>query len=44
MSYWKSIEELEAFARRPIHIKSMKFLTFQVLKSDHPYDMGVLVS
>ncbi|KAI1503397.1 hypothetical protein F5X99DRAFT_375123 [Biscogniauxia marginata] len=42
MSYWKTIEDLEAFARRPIHIKSLKFLSYQVLKSDRPHDLGVL--
>ncbi|KAI0443001.1 hypothetical protein F4803DRAFT_517089 [Xylaria telfairii] len=42
MSYWRSIDELEAFARRPIHIKSLKFLSYQVLKSDNPYDLGVM--
>ncbi|EFQ35945.1 hypothetical protein CGRA01v4_07649 [Colletotrichum graminicola] len=42
ISYWKSIEELEAFARRPVHIKGLKFLAYQVNKSDRPHDLGVM--
>lgn len=44
ISYWNSIEELEAFARRPVHIRGLKFLAYQVNKSDRPHDLGVMVS
>ena len=43
MSYWKTIEDLEAFARRPVHIDGLKFLAYQITKSDKPHDLGVLV-
>ena len=43
ISYWKSIEELEAFARRPVHLKGLKFLV-SALYSDKPHDLGVVVS
>lgn len=43
ISYWHSIEELEAFARRPIHLKGLKFLVTS-LYSDNPHDLGVIVS
>ncbi|EMR71503.1 hypothetical protein UCREL1_1455 [Eutypa lata UCREL1] len=42
MSYWKTIEDLEAFARRPVHIDGLKFLAYQITKSDKPHDLGVL--
>lgn len=43
MSYWKTVEDLEAFARRPVHIDGLKFLAYQITKSDKPHDLGVLV-
>ena len=39
ISYWSSIEELQEFAHRPIHIKSMKFLG-TVLRAGQ--DVGVI--
>ncbi|ORY69606.1 uncharacterized protein BCR38DRAFT_419557 [Pseudomassariella vexata] len=41
MSYWKTIDHLEAFSRRPIHIKGFKFLVSSVM-GDRPHDLGVL--
>ena len=43
ISYWKTIEELEAFGRRPVHLKGLKFLVSSLL-SDKPHDLGVVVS
>ncbi len=44
ISYWRSLEDLEAWARRPVHLKGLKFLDFQVNKSNKPHDLGVMVS
>ncbi|KAI9164031.1 Monooxygenase af470 [Paramyrothecium foliicola] len=41
ISYWKSIEELEAFSRRPVHIKGLKFLV-NTLLSPKGSDVGVI--
>jgi hypothetical protein len=43
ISYWKTVEELEAFGRRPVHLKGLKFLV-SALYSDKPHDLGVVVS
>lgn len=44
MSYWKTIEDLEAFARRPVHLKALKFLAHEITKGNEPHNLGVLVS
>jgi hypothetical protein len=41
VSYWKSIEHLEAFSRRPAHLKGFKFLVANVMGGST--DLGVLV-
>jgi hypothetical protein len=43
ISYWKTVEELEAFARRPVHLKGLKFLVSSLL-GDKPHQLGVVVS
>jgi hypothetical protein len=43
ISYWRSIDELEAFARRPIHLKGLKFLASALL-GPKGHDLGVIVS
>ncbi|KAK3342080.1 hypothetical protein B0T25DRAFT_559921 [Lasiosphaeria hispida] len=40
VSYWKSIEHLEAFSRRPVHIKGFKFLVSTIMGGSQ--DLGVL--
>ncbi|KAK0616594.1 hypothetical protein B0T14DRAFT_546814 [Immersiella caudata] len=40
VSYWKSIEHLEAFSRRPAHLKGFKFLVANVMGGST--DLGVL--
>ncbi|KAK0635859.1 hypothetical protein B0T17DRAFT_503358 [Bombardia bombarda] len=40
ISYWKSVEDLERFGQTPLHIKSLKFLAFEVNKK-HSNDLGV---
>lgn len=42
ISYWQSIEELEAFARTPIHIKALKFL-FSAGMGPKGHELGVIV-
>jgi hypothetical protein len=42
ISYWQSVEELEAFARTPLHIKSLKFL-FSVGMGPKGHELGVIV-
>ena len=42
MSYWRSVEELEAFARTPIHIRSLKFL-FSAGMGPKGHELGVIV-
>ncbi|KAL9122891.1 MAG: hypothetical protein Q9187_000562 [Circinaria calcarea] len=42
ISYWKSVEDLDAFARRPVHLKGLKFLVSALL-GDKPHDLGVVV-
>lgn len=44
ISYWKSLEDLEAWARRPVHLRGLRFLDFEVNKSGRPFDLGVVVS
>lgn len=44
ISYWKSLEDLEAWARRPVHLRGLRFLDFEVNKSGKPFDLGVVVS
>ncbi|KAK7739639.1 hypothetical protein SLS53_005606 [Cytospora paraplurivora] len=41
ISYWRSLEELEAFAREPIHIKALKFL-FSVGMGPKGHELGVI--
>ncbi|ROV93458.1 hypothetical protein VPNG_09625 [Cytospora leucostoma] len=41
ISYWRSLEELEAFAREPIHIKALKFL-FAVGMGPKGHELGVI--
>lgn len=43
ISYWKTIDDLEAFARRPVHIKAFKYLV-KAQTGEKPYETGVLVS
>ena len=43
ISYWKTIEDLEAFGRRPIHLKGVKFLV-STLPRDKSYTIGIMVS
>jgi predicted adenine nucleotide alpha hydrolase (AANH) superfamily ATPase len=42
ISYWKSIEDLEAFGRRPVHVKSMMFLN-AAFRGPKGHTLGVMV-
>lgn len=42
ISYWRSVEELEAFARTPIHIRALKFL-FKAGMGPGGEELGVIV-
>ncbi|KAI1780610.1 hypothetical protein F4818DRAFT_396255 [Hypoxylon cercidicola] len=41
ISYWKTIDDLEAFARRPIHTKAFMYLV-KAQTGDKPQETGVL--
>jgi hypothetical protein len=41
ISYWKSIEDLEAFGRRPVHVKSMMFLN-AAFRGPKGHTLGVM--
>ncbi|KAI2617410.1 hypothetical protein GGR54DRAFT_607648 [Hypoxylon sp. NC1633] len=42
ISYWKTIEDLEAFARRPIHIKAFRYLVKAQTTGSKKDETGVL--
>jgi hypothetical protein len=42
ISYWRSLEDLERWARRPVHLRGLRFLDFEVNKSGRPFDLGVV--
>ncbi|KAI0476269.1 hypothetical protein GGR56DRAFT_462415 [Xylariaceae sp. FL0804] len=41
ISYWSSIEELEEFARRPVHLKGLKYLASALL-GPKGHELGVI--